>query len=86
MIERGSALSRPAQNPGPFTRGGRERPAEGLGDQLLLGGEMTIEAAMRETGLLHQIRHGHAVEASLAEQRRRDVENPLPGFPPPAAC
>ena len=49
-----------------------------LGDQRLLRREVPIEGAVREAGLLHDLRHGHVVETAQAEEARGRRQNPRP--------
>src|SRR6185295_10138381 len=46
--------------------------------QVLLRAELSVEAAVGEPGILHQVRHADAVEAALAEQPCRRLEDALP--------
>jgi hypothetical protein len=48
---------------GPFG----ERLPDRLGDQRLLGREPLVEAAVRESGLRHDVGHAHLLYAALAE-------------------
>jgi hypothetical protein len=43
---------------------------QGFGNELVLVGEVSVEAAMRHASLLHDIGHGHALYPALAEKRR----------------
>jgi hypothetical protein len=51
----------------PERKRARQRAGRRLRNQVLLRGEVSVETAMREARLLHEIRHADPVEAPLAE-------------------
>src|SRR5262245_45873779 len=62
-----AALRSSGRARGQLLPGGGQRPTAGLGRQLLLGGEMLVESAMRQAGLRHDVRNADAANAVLAE-------------------
>ena len=56
----------------------RQRRLGDLGHQRLLRGEVQVEPAMRQPGLVHHRVDADAVDPVLAEQRPRRVQDPLP--------
>ena len=66
------------------------RRRQGMGDrrrdQRLLRGEMAIEGAMGQTGRLHHLGDGDAVEAAFPEQPGGGFENAPPVFGDRSLC
>jgi hypothetical protein len=55
-----------------------EHIGDRLGDQVILGFEMQIEAAMGEFGARHHIGKRNAADTLLADRRGGDLQDPLP--------
>src|SRR5689334_17765900 len=64
----------PAQAP----RSTRQRTGDRFRCQIVLGREMTVEAAVCEAGLLHHRVYADAVKAVLAEQARGRLHDAIP--------
>src|SRR5262245_44402519 len=54
-----------------------EHTCRDFGGQVFFRREMTVEAAVRQTRLLHDVGHADAIEAPLTEQRPGHVQNLL---------
>jgi hypothetical protein len=48
-----------------------------LGGQVVFRLEVTIEATVRQTGLLHDVGNADTIESPLTKKRPRDVHDPL---------
>src|SRR5262245_29757354 len=54
-----------------------EHASRDLGGQVVFRLEVTIEAAVRQAGLLHDVGNADAIESPLAKKRPSYVQNPL---------
>ena len=59
----------------PVRGGLRRRLAAGLRDEIVLGREVAVEAAMREIGRLHDVGDADAAKAFGAKQRARRIDD-----------
>ena len=55
---------------------------QGLGDQVVLGPEMAVEAAVREAGGVHHLRDGDRIKALAPKQPAGCVQDPSPMLGP----
>jgi hypothetical protein len=62
----------------PIRRRARHGAPACLGDQIVLRGEVSVEAAMREIGGLHNVGDADAGEALGTEQCGRRIDDALP--------
>jgi hypothetical protein len=54
-----------------------ERAVGGLGDEVVAGAEVLVEAAVREAGGLHDLGDARALDPRLADPGRRDLDDPV---------
>src|ERR1700722_832360 len=59
----------------PIHRRARHRAPACLFDQIVLGREMAVEAAMRQVGGFHNVGHADAAETLATKQRARRIDD-----------